>query len=60
MSSDADYFKAAVSFAATSLKNPFSVVASVIPHIMILGAFGAFVSWNNGVVLGKIQYQCRH
>ncbi|CAL5869684.1 uncharacterized protein PFLUO_LOCUS3914 [Penicillium psychrofluorescens] len=47
-----DYFKTAVSLAAASLKQPFSVVASIIPHLAILGAFGAFVLWNNGVVLG--------
>jgi hypothetical protein len=40
--------------------NPFSIVASVIPHIIILGAFGAFVLWNDGVVLGKfIKTFCR-
>lgn len=48
-----DYAKAALSFAAASLRNPFSVVGSIIPHIIILGAFGTFVLWNNGVVLGK-------
>lgn len=49
-----DYFKTAISFAATSLKNLFPVIGSILPHILILGAFGAFVLWNNGVVLGKI------
>lgn len=48
-----DYFKAAVSFATASLMNPFSIVASIIPHLLILGAFGGFVYWNDGVVLGK-------
>lgn len=52
-----DYFKTGASFAVVALRNPFSVVASIIPHIMILGAFGAFVLWNNGVVLGKTRCQ---
>lgn len=57
---DVDYFKTAVSFAAVALRNPFSVVASIIPHIMVLGAFGAFVLWNNGVVLGKTRSHRPH
>lgn len=48
-----DYVKTAISFASVALRNPFSVVASIFPHIMILAAFSAFVLWNNGVVLGK-------
>jgi alpha-1,2-glucosyltransferase len=52
-----DYFKTAISFALWGLKNPFSVVASILPHIIILGAFGVFVLWNNGVVLGELLLQ---
>ncbi|KAJ5273202.1 Dol-P-Glc:Glc(2)Man(9)GlcNAc(2)-PP-Dol alpha-1-2-glucosyltransferase [Penicillium angulare] len=51
-----DYFKSAISFATASLKNPFSTVASIIPHLAILGAFGAFVFWNDGVVLGHKEF----
>lgn len=51
-----DYFKTAISFAAASLRNPFSIVASIIPHIIILGAFGGFVIWNEGVVLGHKEF----
>jgi alpha-1,2-glucosyltransferase len=32
------------------------VVASVIPHLIILGAFGAFVLWNGSVVLGHKEF----
>jgi alpha-1,2-glucosyltransferase len=49
---NSDYLKSGISLAAASLRNPFSIVASVLPHIIILGAFGAFVLWNDGVVLG--------
>lgn len=48
-----DYFKTAVSLATTGLRNITSVAISVIPHITILAAFGGFVLWNDGVVLGK-------
>ncbi|KAJ5176003.1 Dol-P-Glc:Glc(2)Man(9)GlcNAc(2)-PP-Dol alpha-1-2-glucosyltransferase [Penicillium canariense] len=51
-----DYVKTGVSLAIASLKNPFLIVTSVIPHIVILGAFGAFVLWNNGVVLGHKEF----
>jgi alpha-1,2-glucosyltransferase len=32
------------------------VVASIIPHLIILGAFGAFVLWNGSVVLGHKEF----
>ncbi|OKO96420.1 Dol-P-Glc:Glc(2)Man(9)GlcNAc(2)-PP-Dol alpha-1,2-glucosyltransferase [Penicillium subrubescens] len=51
-----DYLKTSISLATASLMNPFSIVASVIPHIIILGAFGAFVLWNDGVVLGHKEF----
>lgn len=31
-------------------------MASIIPHILILGAFGGFVIWNEGVVLGHKEF----
>ncbi|KAJ6013866.1 Dol-P-Glc:Glc(2)Man(9)GlcNAc(2)-PP-Dol alpha-1-2-glucosyltransferase [Penicillium herquei] len=52
----ADYFKTAISFATVSLRNPFSVVIPMIPHLIILAAFGAFVFWNDGVVLGHKEF----
>ncbi|KAJ5666854.1 Dol-P-Glc:Glc(2)Man(9)GlcNAc(2)-PP-Dol alpha-1-2-glucosyltransferase [Penicillium macrosclerotiorum] len=51
-----DYVKTGISFAAASLKNPFLVIGSIIPHLIILGAFGAFVIWNDGVVLGHKEF----
>ncbi|KAF9252482.1 CAZyme family GT59 [Penicillium roqueforti] len=51
-----DYLKTAVSLATVSLKQPFSLLVSVIPHIIVLAAFGAFVVWNNGVVLGHKEF----
>lgn len=48
-----DYLKTAISLATVGLRRPFSLLVSLIPHIIVLAAFGAFVLWNNGVVLGK-------
>jgi len=48
-----DYFKTTVSLSTTALNNLPRVLVSVVPHMLILAAFGAFVLWNNGVVLGK-------
>lgn len=48
-----DYVKTALSLATVGLRRPFALLASVIPHLIVLGAFGAFVLWNNGVVLGE-------
>lgn len=48
-----DYFKASVSLATTALNNFPRVLVSIVPHILILVAFGGFILWNNGVVLGK-------
>ncbi|KAJ5970481.1 Glycosyltransferase ALG10 [Penicillium vulpinum] len=51
-----DYLKTAVSLATVGLKQPFSLLVSLIPHMIVLGAFGAFVIWNNGVVLGHKEF----
>ncbi|KAJ5484012.1 Dol-P-Glc:Glc(2)Man(9)GlcNAc(2)-PP-Dol alpha-1-2-glucosyltransferase [Penicillium diatomitis] len=51
-----DYFKTAVSFAAVAVRNPISTITSVLPHLIILGAFGVLVLWNGGVVLGHKEY----
>lgn len=48
-----DYFKTSVSLATTALNNLPRILVSVVPHILILAAFGGFILWNNGVVLGK-------
>lgn len=34
------------------------VALSLIPYLLILAAFGGFVAWNNGVVLGKSYSVC--
>jgi hypothetical protein len=52
-SCELDYVKTAISLATVGLKKPFPILASLFPHFIVLGAFGAFVLWNNGVVLGK-------
>ncbi|CAG7968117.1 unnamed protein product [Penicillium olsonii] len=51
-----DYVKTAVSLATVALRRPFALLASVVPHLVVLGAFGAFVLWNNGVVLGHKEF----
>lgn len=53
MLTSVDYFKTAASLAVNSLNNLSSIIVSVIPHLLILAGFGAFVAWNNGVVLGR-------
>ncbi|KAJ6012033.1 hypothetical protein N7522_002388 [Penicillium canescens] len=52
----ADYFKAVISFAAVALKKPSAVLISILPHLIVLAAFGGFVIWNNGVVLGHKEF----
>jgi hypothetical protein len=37
------YPKTAISLATVGLKKPFSLLVSLIPHIIVLAAFGAFV-----------------
>ncbi|KAJ5565741.1 Glycosyltransferase ALG10 [Penicillium sp. DV-2018c] len=51
-----DYYKTAISYAAVGLRNPFAILVSLIPYLVVLGAFGAFVLWNNGVVLGHKEF----
>ncbi|CAG8114268.1 unnamed protein product [Penicillium nalgiovense] len=51
-----DYLKTAISLATVGLKRPFSLLVSLIPHIIVIAAFGAFVLWNNGVVLGHKEF----
>ncbi|KOC18167.1 putative glucosyltransferase (Die2) [Aspergillus flavus AF70] len=52
----ADYFKTAISLGAAALGNLGQVVISSIPYVAILAAFGGFVLWNNGVVLGHKEF----
>lgn len=49
----ADYLKTAISLAIGTAANLNAVLASLIPYVFFLTAFGGFVLWNGGVVLGK-------
>ncbi|OJJ46737.1 hypothetical protein ASPZODRAFT_159535 [Penicilliopsis zonata CBS 506.65] len=51
-----DYVKASISLAIQGLKNIGAVLVSLFPYIIILAAFGIFVLWNNGVVLGHKEF----
>lgn len=48
-----DFFKTTASLFVTALYNLPLIVVSTIPYLLILAAFGVFVLWNGGVVLGK-------
>lgn len=61
---ESDYAKTAISLATIAVKKPFPLLASLVPHFLVLAAFGAFVVWNNGVVLGKnnflpLRFHCK-
>lgn len=47
-----DYLKSALSIVIASLSLLQTVISSLIPQLILLSAFGAFVLWNRGVVLG--------
>ncbi|KAJ9367550.1 CAZyme family GT59 [Paecilomyces variotii] len=51
-----DFFKTTVSLVITVLTNLPRVLPSVIPHLIILAAFGVFVWWNGSVVLGHKEF----
>ncbi|KAL4897891.1 tyrosyl-DNA phosphodiesterase-domain-containing protein [Aspergillus ambiguus] len=51
-----DYFKAAISLAAAAFGNLGQVVRSLLVYLLILAAFGGFVLWNGGVVLGHKEF----
>ena len=50
----ADYVKSALSIVVASLSDPRMVVRVLWPYLTLLGAFGSFIIWNGGVVLGKL------
>ncbi|KAL4957165.1 phospholipase D/nuclease [Aspergillus filifer] len=52
----ADYFKTAISLCSLALNNLGTIIVSLIPYLLILGAFGAFVLWNGSVVLGHKEF----
>ncbi|TFB00467.1 Dol-P-Glc protein [Trichoderma ghanense] len=47
-----DMLFTAFSLVIAALCNPIRVVRQIWPYIFVLGAFGGFVVWNGGVVLG--------
>lgn len=48
-----DYVKTALSIVTASVGAFRILLPYLKPYIMLLGAFGYFVLWNGGVVLGK-------
>ncbi|QKX60624.1 uncharacterized protein TRUGW13939_07770 [Talaromyces rugulosus] len=51
-----DYFKTGLSLGCAALGQLPLVIASIIPHLLILAAFGGFVLWNGSVVLGHKEF----
>lgn len=47
-----DVLFCAISCGVAALCNPIRVVARIWPYVTVLSAFGSFVAWNGGVVLG--------
>ncbi|PTB76431.1 glycosyltransferase family 59 protein [Trichoderma longibrachiatum ATCC 18648] len=47
-----DMLLTALSLIIAAVCNPIRVVRQVWPYVFVLGAFGGFVVWNGGVVLG--------
>lgn len=47
-----DYLKSALSIVIASLSLLQTIISSLIPQLILLGAFGGFILWNGGVVLG--------
>ena len=45
--------KTSLSLIFVGVRNLRAVVGTVILHLLVLAGFGAFVAWNNGVVLGE-------
>ncbi|KAL8788063.1 MAG: hypothetical protein Q9195_007477 [Heterodermia aff. obscurata] len=48
----AAYVKSAVSIAVAILSGPWAALTIIMPYLILLIAFGSFVIWNGGVVLG--------
>ncbi|PKY01476.1 putative glucosyltransferase [Aspergillus campestris IBT 28561] len=51
-----DYFRTALSLGAAAMGKLRQVALSLVPYLLILAAFGGFVVWNNGVVLGHKEF----
>ncbi|KAL4943320.1 hypothetical protein BDV06DRAFT_211172 [Aspergillus oleicola] len=52
----ADYFKTAISLCSVALNNLGTIITSLVPYLLVLAAFGAFVLWNGSVVLGHKEF----
>ena len=51
-------FFTALSISIAAICNPLRILRQVWPHIAVLGAFGLFIIWNGGVVLGESLWSC--
>ncbi|KAI5302799.1 glucosyltransferase [Ascosphaera pollenicola] len=51
-----DYLKSTVSIGLNGLLSIPSIIKAVIPHLIVLIAFGAFVLWNGSIVLGHKEF----
>ncbi|PYH83405.1 alpha-1,2 glucosyltransferase alg10 [Aspergillus uvarum CBS 121591] len=51
-----DYFKTSISLVTIAVGNLGTVISTSIPYLLILAGFGAFVFWNDGVVLGHKEF----
>ncbi|PGH12874.1 hypothetical protein AJ79_03974 [Helicocarpus griseus UAMH5409] len=54
--SSEDYLKTLVSLGISALAHLIPIIAALIPYLFFLGAFGLFVLWNGGVVLGHKEF----
>ncbi|PGH17846.1 hypothetical protein AJ80_04669 [Polytolypa hystricis UAMH7299] len=51
-----DYLKVAISLGIAALANLGAIITTLVPYLSILCAFGLFVLWNGGVVLGHKEF----
>ncbi|OJD24857.1 hypothetical protein ACJ73_03777 [Blastomyces percursus] len=51
-----DYLKTLVSLGVSTLAHIIPIIKALLPYFVFLGAFGLFVLWNGGVVLGHKEF----
>ncbi|KLJ13881.1 hypothetical protein EMPG_09228 [Blastomyces silverae] len=51
-----DYLKTLVSLGVSTLAHIIPIIKALLPYLVFLGAFGLFVLWNGGVVLGHKEF----
>ncbi|OAX85121.1 hypothetical protein ACJ72_00493 [Emergomyces africanus] len=51
-----DYLKTLASLGISTLAHIIPIIAALLPYVLFLGAFGLFVLWNGGVVLGHKEF----